>query len=341
MQDYSISKEDLARINALSLEPLKAEEVHIRSMYLCSDQVCEADWGQFSPNALKQIAERIVGESVLCGHDKTSLPIGRFYKAEVMERPSAHEGPAENWVRAWFYWLKNTRGSEDLASNIDGGIYREVSISWRFPSAECSICGGNIKVCGHTPGRFYNNRRCTFLIDQIADVLEGSIVYRAADRKACLEGARSRDRTPDAPDHRIIEICRCLSLLDRGRNLLAVYPAGSWLEAILKSLTLRIEPDGVRGESAIPPPDLVLVDLTGHSEKTMARVISEAHRRTRARGSLFCCRLYPLASPAVVDGLDVHVKDLLRLGIHVIRYASVQTDQGLWVAAQGHWEESS
>jgi len=184
-------EEFMAAINRLSIIPLQAEQVYIRSMYLCSDRLCLQDWGRFSPAALEQICKLVVGQSVIAGHDRSRLPIARFFRAEVIERPDDpmdEEGRPVHWVRAWFYWLRGTSGSKDLQLNIDGGIYREVSISWRYRKAVCSICGGAIQQCSHVPGREYEEERCTFTIDEVAEVLEGSIVYKGAEPGTRLEG---------------------------------------------------------------------------------------------------------------------------------------------------------
>lgn len=338
MQEELINQSDMERINSLSLEPLAPEMIHTRSMYLCSDQICETDWGQFSLNALRQIAERVVGEAVLCGHDKTSLPIGRFYRAELVERPGPGDGPPEKWVRAWFYWLKSTNNADDLARNIDGGIYREVSISWRFQAAECSICGGNIKICGHTPGRLYKDKRCTFLIDRIVDVLEGSIVYRAADRKACLEGARGADSRRAAPDRRIITLCRFLRETANGSARALVYPAGGWLEAVSLRLGYAPGSEAQVRETVAGKASQVLLDLSGAAPSDLSNTIRLFRSRCGSRASLFCCRTVADAEP-VDSAADALVTAMLNAGAAVECYRADAVPDGLWVSASGTWEE--
>ena len=173
-------------INLLAQKKLSRDEVEVRSMYLCSSQFCEVDGCRFSDQALEQICRKIAGESVLAGHDKRSLPVARFFKAAVMERADVSDpetGQPTLWVRAWFYWLKGTQSSRDLALNIDGGIYREVSISWRYRGGRCSVCERRPRSCPHVPGQRYDGVLCYTWIDDIVDVLEGSLVYRGADRQ--------------------------------------------------------------------------------------------------------------------------------------------------------------
>jgi hypothetical protein len=188
------SQEDEAHmglINRLAQTPLERSQVYIWSMYLCSSQMCETDWCRFSERALGQICEKVVGESVLAGHDKRSLPVARFFKATVVDRPEVPDpdtGQPTRWIRAWFYWLKETQGARDLALNMDGGIYREVSISWRYRGGRCSTCGRAQHACAHVPGETYDGQPCYTWIDEIVDVLEGSLVYRGADRETGIAG---------------------------------------------------------------------------------------------------------------------------------------------------------
>jgi len=205
------SPEDMERIGTLAPGRIAPGDVYVRSMYLCSDRVCPADWGKFTENALRRICCLVVGRAVLRGHDRSSLPLARFYRAEVVERDGETDpetGEPVRWVRAWFYWLRGTTGARDLLLNIDGGVYREVSISWRYRGATCSVCGDDIRSCEHTPGRTYDGTRCHFAVDEVLDVLEGSLVYRGAESRASLAGARgslhddSEDSTPGCGEER-------------------------------------------------------------------------------------------------------------------------------------------
>lgn len=194
-QDGAVTEADLAAINQLSAAPLRADQVFVRSMYLCSTQPCAADGCQFTFAALQQISRLIVGQSVLPGHDRRSLPLARFYRAEVVQRNS-DDGDAAHFVRAWFYWLRDTSGANDLLLNIDGGIYREVSLAWKFNQWRCSICGAQNNQCSHRPSERYGERTCYRLIDAVTEVLEGSLVYKSADRSTNVTGMRSADDDP-------------------------------------------------------------------------------------------------------------------------------------------------
>jgi hypothetical protein len=206
-------------INELSPTPLKREEVAIRSMILCTDRVCESDGMRFSHGALADVARKVIGVSVLTGHDRRNLPVARFFRAELTSLPEINQttGQETQAVRAWFYWLAETSGSEDLRLNIDGGIYRAVSISWRYSADRCSVCGSTSKSCPHTPGKTYDGVLCHRVIDAVDEVLEGSLVYKGADSQALLamehrrasDGAESTTtcRQPLHFDRQWIEMC--------------------------------------------------------------------------------------------------------------------------------------
>lgn len=197
--ETEISPEDIGLINKIAPVSLSARQVYARSMYLCSSQPCPADGCQFTRKALEQIAGLIIGQSVLTGHNRASLPIARFYKATVEQRGINEAMEPVYFVRAWFYWLRDTKGADDLLLNIDGGIYREVSLSWRYSSWQCSICQSKNSECGHRTGELIDGKRCYRLIDQVSEVLEGSLVYKAADTNTTLAGVRGIMDFEDEP----------------------------------------------------------------------------------------------------------------------------------------------
>lgn len=197
-EESPVSEGDMELINRFAPGQLESTQVYTRSMYLCSSQPCISDGCQFTRTALEEIAERVAGLSVLTGHDRSSLPLARFYKAVVVPRGDNDRGEPVFFVRAWFYWLRNTTGAKDLLLNIDGGIYREVSLAWRYDSWRCSICQASNSVCGHRVGTVYDGKQCFRLIDRITEVLEGSLVYKSADRNTYLMGSRALEMQPES-----------------------------------------------------------------------------------------------------------------------------------------------
>jgi hypothetical protein len=158
--------------------PVKSDDVYIRAMYIVSDQV-NSQGGCFAEEELDHLATLMTDSPVMIGHQRDSLPVARNFMAHKIEidgRP---------WVKSYFYWMKEGEGAEDLKNNIDGGIYKECSISFLFNLPECSICGRDIRECRHIPFQEYEvdsgqQEIAHFKYRQIKKVLETSLVFRGA-----------------------------------------------------------------------------------------------------------------------------------------------------------------
>ena len=107
------SEDDLTLINRFALEPLTADQVYTRSMYLANDQV-DRSFERFSRQVLKQFNESAVGKSFLIGHDYRSAPEGLFFKSEMVRRNGV------TYLKPTFYLVK-TPQNEHLRKQIDGG----------------------------------------------------------------------------------------------------------------------------------------------------------------------------------------------------------------------------
>lgn len=158
--------------------PVSGDAVFIRAMEVVSDEVNEHG-GRFSTDEFGWLCELIIDSPVLVAHDKRQLPVARNFKAEVITR----EG--RPWVKVWFYWPKDATGAQDLASRIDSGVLREVSIGFEFKRPECSVCGADIRECEHQPfakGKHPDGtvRPVHYIYRDIVRVLETSLVYRGA-----------------------------------------------------------------------------------------------------------------------------------------------------------------
>ncbi len=158
--------------------PVGPGDVHIRAMYIVSDQV-NSQGGCFAEEELERLALLLIDSPVMVGHQRDSLPLARNFMAQKVEIDG------RIWVKSYFYWIKDSEGAEDLKNNIDGGIYKECSISFLFTLPECSICGHDIRECHHVPFREYEiepGRRAIahFKYRNIEKVLETSLVFRGA-----------------------------------------------------------------------------------------------------------------------------------------------------------------
>lgn len=174
------SEQDLAKINNLgNPKQLTSDDVFIRECWLTGDAV-NCYFGRFRIKDLQRMVSMIDGVALIVGHNKSSLPIGKFFGAEIKSKPTeTFEGKTEDvsFLVPKFYWMKNASNSDDLRDNIDGGIWNQASISWIFEKPTCSVCDKDIRMCNHIPGELYKSGLCFFWYDEILGVLEGSIVY--------------------------------------------------------------------------------------------------------------------------------------------------------------------
>lgn len=165
---------DLLNRNINPPDPVKPEDIEIRSMFIVSDEI-NSYGGRFPDDELRHVADLLIDSPVLIGHRKDKLPVGRTFHTELINHND------QKWVKSYFYWMKSADGSETLKENIDGGIYKECSIGFVFGLPECSVCGKDIRTCQHEPFVVYNSSEsCFFYYRQVQKVLESSLVYRGA-----------------------------------------------------------------------------------------------------------------------------------------------------------------
>lgn len=178
---------DVAFINSLTNPPpvpVTKQDIYIRRCRLASDAV-DASYGRFRTTDLSLLLDLVNGVSMLIGHNKKTAGIARFFggSIEILDNiwnPVTLRQERISYIVPKFYWMRKHSQGEDLRINIDGGIYHQVSISWWYRRATCSICGKDMRECGHIPGRVYNNSLAFYYYDMIGEVLEGSIVFAGA-----------------------------------------------------------------------------------------------------------------------------------------------------------------
>lgn len=156
-------------VNAYALRPLDPEEYAVFTLDLCNNQV-DKHHSRFPEEELARICAMVPGRPLLERHDvRGSLPRGTFFRCTLHR-----EGDVVS-VRPEVYVLR-TRENSDFILNIEGGVYRETSIGFSFETPECSVCGHDVRTCKHTPGRAYEGKACHFIMRNVIEVLEGSVV---------------------------------------------------------------------------------------------------------------------------------------------------------------------
>jgi translation initiation factor IF-1 len=184
-ETIEVGDKDVSIINSLinpPLVPVKSEDVYVRRCRLASDAI-DCNYGRFRTEDLPKILDLVQGVSLLIGHRKDTAGIARFFNGSIEQiddvfNPFTGKKEKITYIVPKFYWMKKHSEAEDLRINVDGGIYHQVSLSWWYKKATCSICSKDMRDCEHIPGRVYNNAVAFYYYDEIGDVLEGSIVYK-------------------------------------------------------------------------------------------------------------------------------------------------------------------
>ena len=159
----------IADVNRYALRPLSADEFAVFTLDLCHNQV-DRHFRRFPEVELEKINGMTPGRPLMERHDlRGSLPRGTFFRSQV-----ARDGERAT-VRPDVYVLR-TKDNEDFILNIEGGVYRETSIGFSFEMPECSICAKDLRACDHVPGRTYGDAQCHYVMRNVLEVIEGSVV---------------------------------------------------------------------------------------------------------------------------------------------------------------------
>ncbi len=187
--------EFLGDVNRFTLRPLASDEFVVFTLDLCHNKV-DRHFSRFPIEELEKISSMVPGRPLMERHDLGgSLPRGTFFRSDL------HRVEDRVSVRPDVYVLR-TNENEGFIRNIEGGVYRETSIGFSFQSPECSICEHDIRTCDHIPGRTYGDDQCHYVMNNVLEVIEGSVVpsgsqgtgFVAQERSLPLEQALKKAR---------------------------------------------------------------------------------------------------------------------------------------------------
>lgn len=217
-----ISDDQMAKINKYALETLQADQVHVRKFLLAHNMI-DRDNERFPEGLLDDFAKTLPGKSFLFGHSRNSPGKGLWFEAEMKEISPAEfqeltgeearlpEGvKTVNALMASAYLMKIPANEETLA-NIDGGVYRHVSIGFH---------ASDIKKVEEKSGSYY------WEYSSPGEALEGSIVWLGAQpgataQKTLMVGIGINDKSnKDEGDKNVEKILQNLSALC-GKSLTA------------------------------------------------------------------------------------------------------------------------
>ncbi len=156
-------------VNRFSLRPLSRTEYAVFTLDLCHNQV-DRHFSRFPDEELAAINGMTPGRPLMERHDlRGTLPRGTFFRSELYRDKDVLS------VRPDVYVLRSNDNA-DFILNIEGGVYRETSIGFSFRTPECSICGRDLRTCDHVPGRMYGDVVCHYVMRDVLEVIEGSVV---------------------------------------------------------------------------------------------------------------------------------------------------------------------
>lgn len=188
--------DDLALIRKFTQRDVQADEIWTGRQKLANTQIDRAH-ERFPVEYLQRFAETLPGRSVMGGHDYDTLPLGRYYRANVQKDDNGHYLQADYYLRA---------DSPHVAS-IELGILKDVSIGYNAGKRVCDLCEkawspyGLKDGCEHWPGSETDDGLCTLTYCPTeahkAEAMEGSFVWAG-----CQYGAEAVPKSAWTDDPR-------------------------------------------------------------------------------------------------------------------------------------------
>lgn len=156
LETAGITKEDIDKVNKLTIKPVESKDIVIYPVMLIDDQITRNNT-QYPKEFQNTILSLPVGEGNFIGapvlfgnikdHQETaSAQVGRIFDAYQVVDKEKHFG-----VLGKMFILKEN--NEDMITKIDAGVLKEVSIATKVEFPKCSICGQNIQTCSHERGK--------------------------------------------------------------------------------------------------------------------------------------------------------------------------------------------
>ena len=195
-----VTREELAIINQFTKRALKEDEVYTFAVRLCDNEV-DRDFERFGTEDLERLGELFLGKSGIFDHQWSAKgQTARIYRTEVVREPGTVTAAGDEycWLKAWAY-LMRTEKNQELITEIEGGIKKEVSVGCSMGRSVCSVCGAENGACGHVKGQMYGEKLCFMELKGPRDAYEWSFVAVPAQPRAgvvkrlWLRGDRAAD----------------------------------------------------------------------------------------------------------------------------------------------------
>lgn len=180
-----LTKEELDQINRFSKAELTADQMYTFSVRLCDNEV-DRDFERFGTEDLERLGELFLGKSGIFDHQWSAKgQTARIYRTEVVREPGTvtAAGDEYRWLKGWAY-LMRTEKNQELITEIEGGIKKEVSVGCSMGRSVCSVCGAENGACGHAKGQMYGGKLCFMELKDPKDAYEWSFVAVPAQPRA-------------------------------------------------------------------------------------------------------------------------------------------------------------
>ncbi len=180
-----LTKEELDQVNRFSKAELTADQVYTFSVRLCDNEV-DRDFERFGTEDLDRLGELFLGKSGIFDHQWSAKgQTARIYRTEVVREPGTvtAAGDEYRWLKGWAY-LMRTEKNQELITEIEGGIKKEVSVGCSMGRSVCSVCGAENGACGHVKGQMYGEKLCFMELKDPQDAYEWSFVAVPAQPRA-------------------------------------------------------------------------------------------------------------------------------------------------------------
>lgn len=185
------------------IRDFQKEKIFAFKVALCNNEV-DRDKEAFTTEALEILAELYKGVTGIQNHSMNSNDqMARIYKTEVVvdETKTTSYGEPFAELIAFAYMVK-TPGNEELITEIEMGIKKEVSVSCAVSEALCSICGRDLRKdrCEHRPGAEYNGAVCFVKLNKPVDAYEWSFVAVPAQIGAGTRKSKALEEREPYPE---------------------------------------------------------------------------------------------------------------------------------------------
>lgn len=186
VESQELTDKELEKINKFTLKNLTKEDIYTFKLRICDNEI-DRDFEVFPLSTLEKLKDLFIGKTIIKDHSsRADNQVARIYDTELITE-SGRTKTAEPYTSlvAHCYMVK-TKSNEDLITEIDAGIKKEVSVGCAIGEVICSICGTDNRKrwCEHCHGHEYDGKTCHFELKSPIDAYEVSFVAVPAQPKA-------------------------------------------------------------------------------------------------------------------------------------------------------------